>query len=46
MPTILNKIASERYKGTLSDMQDIGGLRIILKNIDEVKYLASIFPAS
>ena len=43
MPTILNKIASERYKGTLSDMQDIGGLRIILKNIDEVKYLASIF---
>lgn len=43
MPTILNKISSVRYQGKLSDMQDIGGLRIIVKNVEEVRYLVSIF---
>lgn len=45
MPTILDKL--QRYEDTqLSRMQDIGGIRVILNNIDEVNKLAIIYNKS
>ena len=43
MPTILDKISNNRkqFIKDLYDMQDIGGIRIVLKTPDEVLKLAS-----